>query len=91
MGDERAPKPLNKRRGVVVKHTCIFQQPYFQKIIKVLKSSYMAVPEPLGSYYTLVPLVTVATVDFVYNYKQATPLTWAVIIIEGVLVVSVHT
>ena len=37
------------------------------------------------------PLVTFATVDFVYNYKQATPLTWAVIIIEGVLVVSVHT
>ena len=49
------------------------------------------VPEPLGSYYILVPLVTFATVDFVYNYKQATPLTWAVIIIEGVLVVSVHT
>ncbi len=49
------------------------------------------VPKPLGSYYTLVPLVTFATVDFVYNYKQATPLTWAVIIIEGVLVVSVHT
>ena len=47
--------------------------------------------EESPSYYTLVPLVTFATVDFVYNCKQATPLTWGVIIIEGVLVVLVYT
>ena len=27
MADERVPEPLNKRRGVVVKHICFFQQP----------------------------------------------------------------
>ncbi len=91
MGDERAPKPLNKRRGVVVKHTCIFQQPYFQKIIKVLKSSYMFKLWQLKSPQTIGELLHFGALSDVYNYKQATPLTWAVIIIEGVLVVSVHT
>ncbi len=71
----------------------------FQEIIKVLKldpqnSSYGSwkSPQTIGELLHFGALiVTFATVDFVYNCKQATPLTWAVIIIEGVLVVSVHT